>query len=79
MQVKQNSKLLAEKVSETLKLFVGAFCAEDSASALVSISRAKSLAGTGTELLSSIKRHQVRNFSSVNMSSNVINIHLYVG
>ncbi|XP_018843978.1 uncharacterized protein LOC109008363 [Juglans regia] len=58
MQVKQNSKLLAEKVSETLKLFVGAFCAEDSASALVSISRAKSLAGTGTELLSSIKRHQ---------------------
>ncbi|KAG6681504.1 hypothetical protein I3842_13G096400 [Carya illinoinensis] len=46
-EVKQNSKLLAENVSETLN-----------ASALVSISRAKSLAGTGTELLSSIERHQ---------------------
>ncbi|KAG6629236.1 hypothetical protein CIPAW_14G070500 [Carya illinoinensis] len=57
-QVKQNCKLLSENASERLKLFVRAFCAENSTSALASISQTKSLDGTGTKLLSSIKRHQ---------------------
>lgn len=57
-EVKQNSKLLVENASERLKLFVKAFCAEDNASALASISQAKSLASKATKLFQTIKRHQ---------------------
>ncbi|KAM5583724.1 hypothetical protein ABKV19_003546 [Rosa sericea] len=57
-EVKQNSKLLVENASERLKLFVKAFCAEDNASALASISQTKSLGSTATRLFQTIKRHQ---------------------
>ncbi|KAL6200150.1 hypothetical protein ACLB2K_029932 [Fragaria x ananassa] len=57
-EVKQNSKLLVENASERLKLFVKAFCAEDNASAIASISQTKSLASTATKLFQTIKRHQ---------------------
>ncbi|XP_062017429.1 uncharacterized protein LOC133733808 [Rosa rugosa] len=57
-EFKQNSKLLVENASERLKLFVKAFCAEDNASALASISQTKSLASTATKLYQTIKRHQ---------------------
>ncbi|KAK2643134.1 hypothetical protein Ddye_024897 [Dipteronia dyeriana] len=57
-EVKQNSKQLAENVSERLKLYVKAFCAEDNTSALASISQAKSLAIGATKLFQNIKRYQ---------------------
>ncbi|KAM5583725.1 hypothetical protein ABKV19_003547 [Rosa sericea] len=57
-EVKHHSKLLVENASERLKLFVKAFCAEDNASALASISRTKSLASTATKLIQTIKCHQ---------------------
>ncbi|XP_050370749.1 uncharacterized protein LOC126788781 [Argentina anserina] len=57
-EVKQNSKLVVENASERLKLFLKAFCAEDAASALASISQTKSLASTASKLIQTIKRHQ---------------------
>ncbi|XP_050369266.1 uncharacterized protein LOC126787416 [Argentina anserina] len=57
-EVKKSSKLLVENASERLKLFVKAFCAQDDASALASISPTKSLASTATKLFQTIKHHQ---------------------
>ncbi|KAF3453867.1 hypothetical protein FNV43_RR04308 [Rhamnella rubrinervis] len=57
-EVKHNCKLLSENGSERLKHLVKAFCAEDSTSALASISQAKSLAASGNKLLQSVKRYQ---------------------
>ncbi|KDP44214.1 hypothetical protein JCGZ_05681 [Jatropha curcas] len=57
-EVKENCKLLVENASERLKLYVKAFCEQDSALALSSISQSKSLAIAGTKLLQSIKRYQ---------------------
>ncbi|KAM1277004.1 hypothetical protein ACFX2J_029198 [Malus domestica] len=57
-EVKQNLKLLAKNASEMLKIFVNAFCAEDSTSALASISQANFLASTATKLFQTIKSHQ---------------------
>ncbi|XP_031268225.1 uncharacterized protein LOC116126686 [Pistacia vera] len=57
-ELKQNCKQLAENASERLKLYVGALHAEDNTSALASISKAKSLAVSGSKLLQSIKRYQ---------------------
>ncbi|KAJ0084725.1 hypothetical protein Patl1_30882 [Pistacia atlantica] len=57
-ELKQNCKQLAENASERLKLYVGALHAEDNTSALASISKAKSLAVSGSKILQSIKRYQ---------------------
>ncbi|KAM1148851.1 hypothetical protein ACFX2B_029211 [Malus domestica] len=57
-EVKQNSELLAKNTSERLKIFVNAFCAEGSTSALASISQANFLASTATKLFQTIKSHQ---------------------
>ncbi|KAF7805479.1 fusaric acid resistance-like protein [Senna tora] len=57
-QVKQNNKLLAQNTLERLKLLVKAICEEDKTTALASISRAKSLSTTRTELLNNITRYQ---------------------
>ncbi|TQE11844.1 hypothetical protein C1H46_002478 [Malus baccata] len=53
LELKQSSELLAENASKRLKLFVKAFWAEDSTSALASVSQAKPLASTATKLLPS--------------------------
>ncbi|XP_048425278.1 uncharacterized protein LOC103949017 [Pyrus x bretschneideri] len=57
-EVKQNAELLIENASERLKIFVEAFCAEDSTSALASLSQANSLASTATMLFQTIENHQ---------------------
>ncbi|KAJ6895437.1 hypothetical protein NC651_021824 [Populus alba x Populus x berolinensis] len=57
-ELKLNCERLAENVSERLNLYVKAFCAEDNALALTSISQAKPLALAGAKLLQSIKRYQ---------------------
>ncbi|KAH8520408.1 hypothetical protein H0E87_001739 [Populus deltoides] len=57
-ELKQNCGRLAENVSERLNLYVKAFCAEDNALALTSISQAKPLTIAGAKLLQSIKRYQ---------------------
>lgn len=64
MQVKQKCKVLAENASERLKHLVEAFCAEDTTSALASMSQAKSLAASGNKLLQSVNRYQVITFIS---------------
>ncbi|KAK6926941.1 hypothetical protein RJ641_008660 [Dillenia turbinata] len=55
-EAKQSCKQYAENAAERLKLFVKAFCAQDNAGALASISQAKNLAVSGTKLLQSIQR-----------------------
>ncbi|XP_050229697.1 uncharacterized protein LOC126678829 [Mercurialis annua] len=57
-EVKDNCKLLAENVSERLKLYVKAFCEKDGALALSSLAQAKSLTISGSKLLQIIKRYQ---------------------
>ncbi|XP_065868420.1 uncharacterized protein [Euphorbia lathyris] len=57
-ELKENCKLLGENYSERLKLYVKAFCEQDSSVALLSISQAKSLAIASNKLLPNIKRYQ---------------------
>ncbi|XP_011042678.1 PREDICTED: uncharacterized protein LOC105138325 [Populus euphratica] len=57
-ELKLNCERLAENVSERLNLYVKAFCAEDNALALTSISQARSLAVAGAKLLQCITRYQ---------------------
>ncbi|CAK7331598.1 unnamed protein product [Dovyalis caffra] len=57
-ELKQNCERLAENVSERLNLYVKAFCAQDNALALKSISEAKPMTAAGAKLLQSIKRYQ---------------------
>ncbi|XXG54785.1 hypothetical protein AAC387_Pa03g2578 [Persea americana] len=57
-EVKENRKQFAEIVSDRLKLYVNAFCAENITSAMASVSQAKSLENTGKNLLISIELKQ---------------------
>lgn len=57
-EVKESCKLLAENTSARLKLYIRAFCAEDNASAVSSISQATLLASSATKLHQTIKRYQ---------------------
>ncbi|MCL7042469.1 hypothetical protein MKW94_016052 [Papaver nudicaule] len=57
-EVRNKNLLFKENFSERLNLFVNAFCAENKASALASVSQAKSLARTGSSLLQNIKIKQ---------------------
>lgn len=59
LQVKENRKQFAEIVSDRLKLYVNAFCAENITSAMASVSQAKSLENSGKNLLRSIELKQV--------------------
>lgn len=57
-EVRNKGLLFKENFSQRLNLFVNAFCAENKASALASVSQAKSLAKTGSSLLQNIKIKQ---------------------
>ncbi|XP_030471918.2 uncharacterized protein LOC115689874 [Syzygium oleosum] len=57
-EIKENCRAYVENASKRLKLFARAFLAEDDASALAFISRAKCLSHAGNKLLQNIKRYQ---------------------
>ncbi|XP_030537428.1 uncharacterized protein LOC115745933 [Rhodamnia argentea] len=57
-EIKENCRAYTENASNRLHLFANAFLAEDDASALAFISRAKCLSHDGNKLLRSIKRYQ---------------------
>lgn len=57
-EVKKKNKLLSSNVSERLKLYVRAFCAENDSEKLAYVAQAKSLSHTGNSLLQIIKLKQ---------------------
>ncbi|XP_010557280.1 PREDICTED: uncharacterized protein LOC104826334 [Tarenaya hassleriana] len=57
-EVKQSCKGIAQNISDRLKLYTNAFCAEDATSATASVSQARLLARSSSRLYQAIKRYQ---------------------